>query len=143
MGGPTRTVRARVVERGKSTCQWCGHHVDVSTGDYSLQHRRARGMGGSSLADTNLPSNLVLVCGSATTGCHGHIESHRGEAISRGFNAPQGTLRRPSVPAEIPLMDWWHEWWRFDNHGNREPVHPIDAVEYMTLIGAIKERELT
>lgn len=143
MTGPTRTVRARVIWRDKSMCQWCGHHVDVSTGDYSLQHRRARGMGGSRLPDTNLTSNLVLVCGSATTGCHGHIESHRVEAIGRGFNVPQGTLRRPSVPADVPLRDWRGEWWRLDDDGNREPVHPIDAVEFMTLIGSIKVKELT
>lgn len=146
MSGPTRATRAAVIRRDESICQWCGLYVDTATGDYSLQHRRARGMGGSSLPDTDLPSNLVLVHGSATTGCHGHIESHREEAIARGFNVPQSTFRRPSVPATVPLLAKAGpagRWYRFDDNGDRATVHPIDAEEHLRLLGAIRDRELT
>lgn len=86
---------------GQPVCQWCGRWVDVLNGYYSLQHRRARNMGGSRLADTDKPQNLVLVCGSATTGCHGHIESHPIEAAERGFR-----LLQTQNPATHPITRW-------------------------------------
>jgi len=30
-------------------------------------------------------ANLIAVCGSGTTGCHGWIENHRGESYRRGW----------------------------------------------------------
>lgn len=140
----TPRTRRQVIARDESICQWCGLYVDTTTGDYSLQHRRARGMGGSRLADTDLPSNLVLVHGSGTTGCHGYIESHREEAIARGFNVAQINRRRPILPADVPLLAHAGpagRWYRFDDAGGREVVHPGDADEYMRLIGATRERE--
>jgi len=46
----------------------------------------------------NLTSNLMLVCGSGTTGCHGWIETHRAESISRGWLVFRGT-----DPATVPI----------------------------------------
>lgn len=86
---------------GVPRCQWCGEPVRIDWGEYSLQHRRARGMGGSKLADTGQAHNGALVHGSATTGCHHYIESHPKEAAERGFRIPQG-----SNPARIPLIRW-------------------------------------
>ena len=88
-------------EHGVPRCLWCGEPVVIDWGEYSLQHRRARGMGGSKLADTGQAHNGALVHGSATTGCHHYIESHPKEAAARGFRIPQG-----SNPARIPLITW-------------------------------------
>lgn len=88
-------------EWGIPICQWCGKSVVIDWGRYSLQHRRARGMGGSKLKDTGQAHNGVLVHGSATTGCHHDIESHPDEAAARGFRIPQG-----SNPARIPIITW-------------------------------------
>lgn len=131
----TVTVKTRkaVIERDRSICQWCGRYCDT-TGDYSLQHRRARGMGGSKRPETDLPGNLVLVHGSGTTGCHGAIESQRAEAVRRGFNVPQHL-----TPAKVPLLV--HSgpagrWVRFDDDGNDPETIPAgDAIEYMVLVG--------
>lgn len=88
-------------EHGNPVCTWCGGVVRVEWGEYSLQHRRARGMGGSRLKDTGQAQNGTLVHGSATTGCHHYIESHPQEAAERGFRIRQG-----DNPASIPLRTW-------------------------------------
>lgn len=95
---PTSDTRGGVIVRDQYHCQWCGKHVRIQFGEYSLQHRRARGAGGTVRTDANGAANLVLVCGSATTGCHGEIEAHPAEAARRGFRISQET-----DPAEIPI----------------------------------------
>lgn len=42
-------------------------------------------MGGSSDPAVNAPSNLMLLCGSGVTLCHGWIESNRTEAYQQGW----------------------------------------------------------
>jgi len=134
-------TRALVIARDNSICAWCGLHVVTTTGWYSIQHRRARGMGGSRLADTDQPQNLVLVHGSGTTLCHGEIESKRAEAVRRGFNVQQG-----NDPTVVPLLV--HSgpagfWVRLDAAGGREQIPSPDALEYMQLIGAWRPAERT
>lgn len=87
-----------VVLRDRNTCRRCGVTVDIL--NYSIHHRQARGMGGSKNADTK--SNLVLLCGSGTSGCHGWVESNRAEAYETGW-----LVRRNStdVPEEVPMID--------------------------------------
>ncbi len=118
--GPTAKVRRQVIERdvddeGYPTCQWCGSGVRIEWGQYSLQHRRARGMGSPNFPDKNLPQNLVLCHGSATTGCHGDIErGKKVEATERGFR-----LTRTGNPAHIPLIDWAGRAWLLNPDGTR------------------------
>lgn len=76
-------------------CERCGG----GNGPFSIQHRRARGMGGSRREDTNNPSNLVLLDGSGTTGCHGFLESHPALALAEGMRVPQH-----ADPATTPLL---------------------------------------
>jgi hypothetical protein len=68
--GPSLHVKAIVDERDDWHCAACGNSVWGRP--YSRQHRVARGMGGTSDPRLNAPSNLVLLCGSATSpgGCH-------------------------------------------------------------------------
>lgn len=61
-------------------------------------------MGGSRDGWESSPANLVVLCGSGTTGCHGWVESHRAEAYDAGLLVRRG-LR---TPAEVPL-DWHGE----------------------------------
>ena len=96
----TAAVRRDVIARDGSRCQWCGRHVATESGWYSLQHRRARGMGGSRRASTDAAPNLVLVCGTGTTECHGYIEAHPQEAAARGFR-----ISSSADPARVPLLD--------------------------------------
>jgi hypothetical protein len=55
-------------------------------------------MGGSRHAVINSPANLLLLCGSGTTGCHGWIESHRETAYALGL-----LVHRGGDPAATPV----------------------------------------
>ena len=76
-------VRAAVLLRDGPYCARCAR----STWDYpaSVHHRRPRGMGGTRDPRSSDPRNLVSVCGSGVTGCHGWIESHRDQARAAGW----------------------------------------------------------
>jgi len=70
--GPSRKTRALVLARDGYHCVRDGRPAGPGIGPYSIQHRKARGVGG----DNSLP-NLLLLCGSATTLCHGEVESRQ------------------------------------------------------------------
>lgn len=117
---PTRSVRADVIRRDGGRCQWCGAGVDTSSGWYSLQHRRARQMGGTSRPEANLAANLVLVHGTGTTGCHGEIEANPVLAAERGFR-----LTQEQQPDQCPIQVagiTGRRWVRLDNDGNTRPT---------------------
>jgi hypothetical protein len=97
--GPTQAIRQLVMERDGFQCVRCGNVVSGEPGvDFSIQHRIPRGMGGSRDPRLNLPSNLILMCGSGTTGCHGAVESKRLDAREHGF-----ALWRSQDPTEVPV----------------------------------------
>ncbi|ALY08874.1 HNH endonuclease [Arthrobacter phage Galaxy] len=112
-------ARRQVIARDLSKCQWCGRHVRTESGWYSLQHRRARGMGGSRARETDRAGNLVLVCGTGTTECHGWIEAHPAEAAARGFRIAAGAR-----PDRVALVDWTGRAWLLDDGGGKEPAPP-------------------
>jgi hypothetical protein len=96
--GPSRKVRALVVARDLGRCVCCGRNVLGRQA--SLQHRRARGMGGTSEAHANCCCNLVLMLGSATTLCHGRAESRRYRRDKgRGY-----VLEHGEIPALTAVM---------------------------------------
>ncbi|GAA4439670.1 HNH endonuclease [Phytohabitans houttuyneae] len=84
--GPDAATVEAMRQRDGFQCVRCGGACHGERGrDWSAQHRRARGSGGSSRPDTNRLQNLILLCGSATTGCHGWVESHKAEAERHGW----------------------------------------------------------
>ena len=87
-----------VLQRANFCCEKCGR--DVVFYPYNLQHRRARGMGGSQRPDTNLPQNLIVLCGSATSpgDCHEEVERRRDWSRDHGW-----TLRQSDDPALSPV----------------------------------------
>ena len=106
-GAFTVKVRRLIFDRDDCSCVICGvlcvNPVTYSPlRDYSIQHRRARGMGGSRDKATASPANGVILCGHATSpdGCHHHVEAEPQWALSRGYRVPQGL-----DPATVPL---WH-----------------------------------
>lgn len=97
------SVRVRGVVQGRDGgCFVCGAPAN------NLHHRLARGAGGSKLAFVNAPANLLLLCGSGTSGCHGWVESHRLVAYELGL-----LVRRNGVllPAEVPVFSRWRGCW--------------------------------
>lgn len=69
-------------------------------------------MGGTRRADANSPANLVLVHGSATTGCHGEIEANPQEAARRGFRLGQW-----ADPTVVPILYAGGVWVRLGHAG--------------------------
>ncbi len=100
--GPDKATAVAVLDRDGWCCVRCGGALwGVRGVEYSLQHRRARGMGGSRRGGTNAPQNLIGLCGSATTGCHGWVESNRAEAESNGW-----AVKFNSDPLLVPVAHW-------------------------------------
>ena len=88
-------TRAVVWRRDGHACVRCGE----TQGSLSLHHRLPRGAGGSTAPRTNGAANLILLCGSGTTGCHGWVESNRTESYDLGY-----LVRRGSEPAAVPVL---------------------------------------
>lgn len=92
---PQATVEA-VRLRSGGRCERCGARDSRFV---SLHHRKPRGMGGSRDPAIHSPANIVFVCGSGTSGCHGWIESHRAEARDLGL-----LVYRNDDPVQIPVQ---------------------------------------
>jgi hypothetical protein len=112
--GPTADARLMVMQRALSQCEKCGMPL---SGDFSIHHRKPRGMGGTRDKDINNHSNLLLLCGSGTTGCHGWVESHRLNSYERGL-----LLHRAEHPAETPYQDDRGSWWTLSADGTRTRI---------------------
>jgi len=107
---PSRKVREAVIIRDEGRCVVTGQLVvDPDTmrhlSQYSLQHRRARGMGGSRDTVTNSAVNLILVEGTGTTGAHGRIECHRDWARRMGY-----AVSHWADPTSVPVKHHRHGW---------------------------------
>lgn len=79
MSEVSKRVRDLVLERDRHVCVICGRGGE----GLNLHHRRLRQHG--SEAERHLPSNLITVCGSGTTGCHGEIHADPRASYARGW----------------------------------------------------------
>jgi len=81
---PSKDYRMAVFGRSGFKCERCGK--SLGGGEHvSVHHRSPRGMGGTHDAKVNSFSNLMALCGSGTTGCHGWIEKNRAIALEEGW----------------------------------------------------------
>lgn len=98
--GPTAAVVDLVLERDGHACVRCGKPATGARGrDWSVQHRIPRGMGGTRRADLNEPQNLLILCGSGTTGCHGDVERYRADSYVHGW-----LCHRSDDPAAVVVL---------------------------------------
>lgn len=123
-GFPPAILRA-LKKRSKGLCEGCG--LEPAADAHHCQYRSRGG------PDTL--GNALHLCGWGNhTGCHGVAHSgHKGEALG-------WAIRSNYDPLLVPKFRTFDAtWWRFDNGGGKEQIHPIDAKEYLELIGAIRE----
>lgn len=118
-GDEWRDVLDRLLERSGMLCEMCGQFLEgVLREQVEIQHRRARGMGGTSLPDAHLLSNLLVLHGT----CHHWIERReRAEALVWGLRILHETDENGVVvPAsEYPLVL---------HSGRRVLLHPTDSI---------------
>ena len=98
-------------------CVVCGTHWSPTT-----QHRNARRMGGTRAVEINSPSNLLVLCGSGTTGHHGWVEHHPHFAREAGW-----ALHSTDDPLTVPVL-YPDGWFLLDDHGNRIPDDTLRPV---------------
>ena len=94
-------ARAAIYLAGLDGCAGCGR-----TGDLSAQHRRARGMGGTSDVAIGHPANGVPLCGgqlAGVRGCHGWAERNPRDAELLGWRLAPGA---PALGSP-----WWSQRW--------------------------------
>lgn len=105
--GPTPAVRQAVRDRDMDTCVVCG--VVVTGRPASIHHRRNRGMGGSSDPRINDVTNLVVVCGDGTSGCHGMLTDRPWEldAEKHGWIIGRNSIADPAL---VPVLVAWLGW---------------------------------
>lgn len=108
----TKATRTALHERALHCCEVCGQH-----GATNAHHRTNRSQGG-----TDTLGNLMLVCGSGCTGCHGRITTNPTWAKRQGYTMP-ATFE----PTDIPVLRWSRftgspEVVLLDNHGGITPT---------------------
>lgn len=115
--GPDRGTRELVLERDDYRCASCS--IPILGKPYSLQHRNARGMGGTSNPAANSPANLITLCGSATSpgGCHLLCEQRDREMHALGF-----WLENGQDPAATPVLHAVHGWVLLSPDGEVWPI---------------------
>lgn len=103
-----------VTERDNNICQRCLR--DCGTGVTSRDHRKNRSQGG-----LTTPSNLQVLGGTGTTGCHGWVTEHPFAAVRDGWTVPGW-----GDPKKWPARRWQRTltgtltlgWCLYDDDGN-------------------------
>ncbi|MFZ1363077.1 MAG: hypothetical protein WAS05_09150 [Candidatus Nanopelagicales bacterium] len=103
--------RQIVKDRSEGKCERC--NADLYGQLASIHHRKPRQMGGTSVFLHTI-QNMVVLCGSGTTGCHGWVESNRDMAREQGW-----LLRNLSDQLE-PVYTLHNGWVRFTTVGIKE-----------------------
>jgi 5-methylcytosine-specific restriction endonuclease McrA len=106
---PIVYARAGLGDPQMARCEKCG-----SSGPLSMDHLKNRSQGGDWR-----PSNIVVLCGSGTTGCHGWKTGNPDAAWRAGWR-----LLRDEEPGTRPieLHSWAHWPVLLDDDGNVTPV---------------------
>lgn len=120
--GPSAVVVDMVWQRDNGSCARCGTGLNFALRgtQWSLHHRRPRGMGGTKEAWVNQPANLVPLCGTGVTGCHSWVESHRQDARDLGWLVPRNAVYKAE---DVALTYWDGVLYLLDDYGGRRAEH--------------------
>lgn len=102
-----REARAVVAARSGGTCEVCRRAPATN-----WHHRRNRSQQGAWCA-----SNGLHVCGSGTTGCHGHISLNPAVAYERGWS-----VRSTADPSRMPVWLANRGWCLLTADGGIAPI---------------------
>ena len=83
-------------------------------------------MGGSKNELLHESANLIALCGSGVTGCHGWVESYRDKAREKGF-----LLMKVESAEEIPFIDDAEKAWIIRNDGEKSEFDRITGEPYL------------
>lgn len=96
-------VRAAVLLRDEGKCQRCGMWLaNVPSSIHHRKPRKAGGRHGAAADQINDMANLVTLCGTGTTGCHGEIEHDRNQARDDGW-----LVYEHEDPADVMVLSEW------------------------------------
>lgn len=109
MNGPNTETRRTVLRRDGWKCAICNREIDSHWSGYSIHHRIPRSHPFPGLHE---PANLILLCGSGTTGCHGWVHAHPAAAYRMGW-----LVHNWQTPEHTPLYSHDHGWILLDQHG--------------------------
>lgn len=103
-GEPTPETRGIVLGRDMFRCARCGRGVEFCA--FSIHHRRLRSHPFDGLHEA---SNLITLCGTGTTGCHGWVHANPQLAYEHGWlvHAWQDPKR---VPIDHAKWGWCYLW---------------------------------
>lgn len=111
MRATERVCRENVYQRAGGLCELCGFQ------GHSYHHRKKRGQGGPWTE-----SNIVLLCGHGTVGCHHWVENNPTQAERIGFH-----IRPWNDPADHPIYLQNLKWvWLRDSASRYEDVAMTD-----------------
>jgi len=137
MSNPPVKITRAVDERDGEACVRCGVSLHTVTG--SRHHRQRRAVGGHTV------ENIITLCGSGTTGCHGWAHANPANARAAGYIIPANGKATPEV---IPVLVRWlgaqpfqsHVWVILGHDGDtatRLVIPPAEAQELLYTFGLI------
>ena len=88
----------------------------------SIHHRRPRS---HRFPGLNQPSNLIVLCGSGTVGCHAWVHQHPLEAYANGWLV-HGT-KDETDPLKVPVLTKQHGLVLLDDEGGWTPCDAPDT----------------
>ena len=102
MSDPTARAKNLVARRQEYRCMICGLYLLTSATPHSFHHRLMRSQG-HGYAGLHQPGNLILLCGTGTTGCHGYVHAHPAESYDNGW-----LVHIDGNPLTQPVRDKFH-----------------------------------
>jgi hypothetical protein len=121
--------RKGLQERSGGMCEICGYPGN------NAHHRKNAGQGGNDDL-----SNLLLLCGSGTTGCHGYVTAPVKNYPLWPANPKRNgwSVWRSDIPYDIPVWYRGH-WARLDDGGH---VHLLKEEQVRNVLGHLQIERL-
>lgn len=121
MSGPSHETCRLVDIRDRQECIRCGSPLWGASASRHHRHKRSHPFPGLHQA-----SNLVLLCGSGTTGCHGWVHGHERQSRRMGWIVSAYN----DHPEDVPIWTRRHGWVRLDDAGAyMEATPPTDLTD--------------